>query len=112
MVDAARAANVAAPARSHRTSSCALRCCSLEHGAHPRGEGPRRHRLGEVVLGAQVQGFFLAVAVLCGAHDDWHRRGPQLVAQLIEDAVPIEAGRLGVEDERIRAAPASAREFR
>ena len=32
--------------------------------------------------------------------------------RLIEDDVPIEAGRPGVEDEQIRAAPASAREFR
>jgi hypothetical protein len=47
---------------------------ALEHGAHPSDEPAALDRFGEGVLPSEIQGFFLALAVLCGKEDD--RVGP------------------------------------
>ena len=38
---------------------------------------------------AEIQGFFLALAVLCGEDDDRQRCGPHLCAKLFQDAEAI-----------------------
>ena len=57
------------------------------------------------VAPAEIQGFFLALAVLCGKDDDRERCGPHLRTQLFQDAEAVQPGHLQVENDEIDPAP-------
>src|SRR6185436_11241428 len=70
-----------------------------QEGAHPRQQGPRAERLGQVVVGSDVES--LDLILLAGAHGQHHHRHRRACPDLPADVQAGEARQVHVEDHQV-----------
>jgi hypothetical protein len=74
----------------------AFRSCAMEGYAQAGEQLVHAEGLGEVVVGAGVEGGHLVLS--CGQHDDWSL-GP--AAQSVDDVDAVDVGQAEVEDDQV-----------
>src|SRR3989454_11783124 len=107
---AARAPRAAA--RPHAMRRCPRRtrewksATPAEHGFEPRRERAGAERLGEKIVGAELEDAnFIDLVALCGQHDDGNVRGGGPRAQMREHAVAMEPRKGQVEHDDVPPDP-------
>ena len=74
-----------------------------EHGLHPGDHYPGAERLGDVVVGAQIQApDDVRLLTFGGQHDDGNRLGPRVRLESLANGQPVHARQHQIQDHKIR----------